>query len=333
MIVYIFEPFRAPRRDKPLISWTPWFHEPLISWTPWFHEPPDFMNPLISWTPWFHEPPDFMTPVSFEHSQVSWITNTFNDLWSWCFAPPKGCETIIGGRRTALRASCYEPRYEAMWFVTCFAPWCRTPLRGVRQSSTFGRDVSRPFGPRNSHRPFGCSISSTLCVDDYIWFMSNSGLRGPHRVMNPWSLKHSQVSRITNIKTKKKQKTKKSFFLFFCFFLHVFVIHEQFRASRTSQGYEPLIPQALSGVTNHKHKNEKKHRRFASWCRFATVTAQSMLRTTSRSNVVRNRRHEVPSAVRRCFVPRRGRNNQKNEKTFFIFDQRNIFSSSVSVIP
>jgi hypothetical protein len=48
------------------------------------------------------------------------------------------CATLNNHRRSAPCASCYEPRCEATWFVTCFASWCRIPLRGVRQSSAVG---------------------------------------------------------------------------------------------------------------------------------------------------------------------------------------------------
>jgi hypothetical protein len=76
-------------------------------------------------------------------------------------------------RRSARSASCYEPRCEATWFVTCFAPGRRSVRStSCREATCFAtiidakrRDVERPEGALNNHRPEGPWCRGATIID------------------------------------------------------------------------------------------------------------------------------------------------------------------------
>jgi len=76
--------------------------------------------------------------------------------------------------------------------------------------------------------------------------------------------------------------------------------------SRTSWGMNPLIPQALSGVSWITNTNEKNHRRFASWYWASPEGGAQQSSTFGRDVAPRQSRRSARSLLRKRIAKQRG---------------------------
>jgi hypothetical protein len=152
---------------------------------------------------------------------------------------PSGCETVIDAKRRDV-----ERPEGAFDNHRPFGPWCFAARRAAKQSSSLGRDVEPPFG------------GSTV-IDPMFAFMFHEILRVLERTgaMSPQGSRKT-LNGSWNINTCKKTQRNKKFlkFFFFLFLFDCVYVSWDPEGARENRCHEPARS-SNSPWANHQKQN------------------------------------------------------------------------------